>query len=93
MTGAYHVPDPEFSGRNLQDMPAFLEVASYGVAEWTPQPNGEGKPEAVIMHFDLGGQFDGVTFGVRFKSKKEVQRCVTLLQQYASMVFGKGGIA
>lgn len=92
MSETHPIPEPKFSGKNLADMPAFLEVASYGVAEWTPERNGEGKPEAVIMHFDLGGQFDGVTFGVRFKSKKEVQRCVTLLQQYAASVFGKGGL-
>lgn len=92
MSDTHPIPEPEFSGKNLRDMPAFLEVASYGVAEWVPQDNGQGKPEAVIMHFDLGGRFDGVTFGVRFKSRKEVQRCVTLLQQYAASVFGKDGM-
>lgn len=91
VTGAYHIPEPEFSGKNLSDHPVFLEATSYGVAEWTPGRNGEGKPEAVMLHFDMGGAFDGVTLGVRFKSRKEIQRCVTLLQQYSAMVFGKGG--
>lgn len=86
----YPIGEPEFSGKNLSDVPVFLEARSYGVAEWTPERDGKGKPEAVFLHFEMGGPFDGVTLGVRFKSRKEIQRCVTLLQQYSAMVFGKG---
>ena len=83
----YPIPPPEFSGKNLRDMAAFLEVQSYGVAEWTPQDDGEGKPEAVLLHFDLGKALDGVTFAVRLKSRAEVQRLITMLGQYRDQVW------
>lgn len=81
------IPEPEFSGKNLRDQPMFLEVQSYGVAEWTPEDDGKGKPEAVILHFDMGKALDGVSFGVRLKSRGEVQRLITMLGQYRDQVW------
>lgn len=83
------IPEPEFSGKNLRDIPMFLEVQAYHVAEWTPEPDGKGKPEAVIMQFDLGKAFDGVSFGVRLKSRNEVNRLIAILGQYRDSVWKK----
>lgn len=91
MTGAYHIGDPKFIGKNLRDFPALFQVQQYSVCEWCPQDNGQGKPEAVAIQFDLGRDMDGISFYIRLKSKKEVQRLQTLLGQYSAMVFDKNG--
>lgn len=79
--------ESKFSGKNLSDFARFAEVGSYGVAEWTPGRNGEGKPEAVMLHFDLAHEFDGVTFGIRLKTAKSVDQLIGLLEQYRDMVW------
>lgn len=87
MSNTHPIPEPSFSGKNMRDMAGFLEVASYGVAEWTPEDNGQGKPEAVILHFDLGKALDGVSLGIRLKSKGEANRLIKMLEQYRDQVW------
>lgn len=76
-----------FSGKNLSDFARFAEVGSYGVAEWTPGRDGQGKPEAVMLHFELAHELDGVTFGIRLKSAKSVDTLIRLLAQYRDQVW------
>lgn len=92
MSDAYPIPGPKFNGKNLRDYPALFQVQQYRVAEWMPQDNGQGKTEAVVIQFDLGQDMDGISFFIRLKSKKEVQRLQTLLGQYAAMVWPKDGM-
>ena len=91
MSEGYPIGDPKFIGKNLRDYPALFQVQQYSVCEWTPQDNGQGKPEAVAIQFDLGQDMDGISFYIRLKSKKEVKRMQTLLGQYAAMVWPKAG--
>jgi hypothetical protein len=76
-----------FSGKNLSDFARFAQVGSYGVAEWTPGRDGEGKPEAVMLHFELAHELDGVTFGIRLKTARSVDTLIDLLAQYRDMVW------
>jgi hypothetical protein len=77
-----------FSGKNLRDYPALFELSQYQVAEWVPGDNGIGKPEAVALQFDLGREFDGVSFMFRFKSRRAVNELMQLLAQYRDRVWG-----
>ena len=81
------IPGPSFSGKNLSDIPVFLEVESYGVAEWTPERDGKGKPQAVMVYLNLAGRFEGVQFGIRLKSRAECNRLSALVGQYRDMVW------
>lgn len=86
----YEIPDSEFSGKNLSDYEAFFEVKEYGVGEWTPQRDGKGKPEALILHFDVElnlGKSHIVTFGIRLKSRQETQRLIAILQRHCDSVW------
>jgi hypothetical protein len=79
------IPPEEFDGK-----PAVgVEIKGYGVAEWCPSPDGSGKPEAVILHFDVGMGDDKppISFMFRFKSRSEVNRCVALLLRHADGVW------
>lgn len=83
----YQIPPTKFSGKNMSDYAALFEVESYGVGQWTPEPDGKGTPEALILHFDLGRQLQGVTFAIRLKSKAEVNRLIEILQLHRDEVW------
>jgi len=78
-----------FSGKNLRDFPALFELLQYHVAEWVPGDDGIGKPEAVAIQFDLGREFDGVSFMFRLKSRRAVNEFMQLLAQYRDRVWGE----
>jgi len=84
------IPEPQFHGKNLRDFPAWLEITSYGVAEWTPQDDGQGKPEAVLLHFELFKGLDGLQFAIRFKSRAEVNRLIGILGRHRDGVWPAG---
>lgn len=81
------VPDEEFSGKNLRDVPAILESNGYGVYEWTPEEDGRGKPEMVILALELGGEFDGAQIALRLKSRPEVNRLLVMLRRHRDGVW------
>lgn len=78
-----------FSGKNLRDFPMLFELSEYHVAEWVPGDNGIGKPEAVVIQFNLGKEFDGVSFMIRFKSRRAVNEMIELLAQYRDRVWSE----
>lgn len=81
------LPPEKFSGKNLRDFPALFEISGYEVAEWTPQDNGEGKPEAVAIQINMAGAFDGMSFYLRLKSTRAVDELVALLEKYRDQVW------
>ena len=83
----YPIPESKWSGKNMRDFPALWPVQQYSVAEWTPEDDGKGKPEAVAIQFDLGRDLDGMSFYIRLKSRAEVNRMIALLGQYRERVW------
>lgn len=88
MTDPTHpVPDEEFSGKNLKDVAAMLVCDGYGVFEWTPEPDGKGKPEMICLVLELGADLDGAQIVLRIKSRPEANRLIEILQRHRDGVW------
>jgi hypothetical protein len=65
--------------RNLDEGRRVMEITSYTVASWTPERDGKGKAEAVMLAFEINGiPFD---FAVRLKNPAAVDELVEALQR------------
>lgn len=78
------IADQEFSGANLDEMQIF-PVESYEVCEWTPQRDGQGKPEQVHILFDVGPY----KLAIRLKSAGECDRLIGVLTRHRLGVWPK----
>lgn len=81
------IPPAKMIGKNLRDIPVYLECTGYTVAEWTPLPNGQGKPTAVVISLKMGGRLDGVELGMRIKSRAECNRLIEVLKRHRDGVW------
>lgn len=81
------IPEEKFSGKNLDEVPLLLECNGYGVYEWVPGKNGEGKPEAVCLTMLLTGALDGGQVVLTVKTRAEMNRLVHLLSEYRDKVW------
>lgn len=88
----YRIPPPTRVNMNLDEQPGIrLEVTEFGVAEWTPARDGQGKPEAVSLHFTVAHPADPsrppIIFDMRVKSPERMDQIIALLRQYQLMVW------
>lgn len=82
------IPPPDDTPQNLDEMQVDIyPISSYSVAAWTPERDGKGKATQVHLSFTLEGMED-ITFALRFKSQKEINRLILLLVQYRDEVWG-----
>lgn len=78
------IPDPEFSGVNLDEMKIF-PIDSYDVFEWTPDRDGNGTPTQVHLMFNLGPY----KLAIRLKSAGECDRLIGTLTRHRLGVWPK----
>jgi hypothetical protein len=68
----------------------YLEVESIGIFEWHKLPDGQGKPEQVLLEIKLA-DID-IPLVMRFKSRKPVDSLIMALLTHANSVWGKKSI-
>ena len=65
---------------NLGDDRQVMKVSSYTVGSWTPQRDGKGVPEAVMLTFEVEGL--PCDFGIRFKTAEKVDQLIEALKRH-----------
>lgn len=78
-----------YSKMNLDELGGFIELEELGFGSWTPERDGKGKTEAVIMHFKVRG-LNQLQFGLRIKSRERADEIVRLLSEYRDEVWPNG---
>jgi hypothetical protein len=74
--------------RNVVDMPGqFAELEEINIAEWHPEPNGQGRPTQVHLMFTVQGVPD-MTMVLRCKGPDMLARIINALSEHGRNVFG-----
>ena len=87
---SHPVPDPNRIPRNVADDIPTIVSMGYHVGSWTPELDGKGPLEAVVLRMDC--EMDGLEFGVgmRIKSCKEMNRLIAALERHRDDVWPEG---
>lgn len=79
---SHPIPDAEYNIENLEGL-KVVPVDGYGVYEWHPDKDGEGKPTMVFLNMKIGD----VQICIRLKSKGELLRLVEMLKRHGDNVW------
>lgn len=84
---SHPIPPPRNKPENLADRPLPLLASGYEVCEWHRLPNGEGKPEAIVLVLNLAGELDGASIHMAIKSRLEANRLIQVLERHRDSVW------